>query len=391
MSIKLLGRTAADSRTVTFFEPLSMVLSRRYDSPAEQLEITFPFRGEVPDLTDIQVSHDADILFRGYCDEVIRASDDGGATVTISARSPGSYLLDNEAKPGEYQNLTARAYFNEALAPFGFKELTVPDESKRTASFTVAKGRSVWEAFTLLCFRLYGREPRITPTLGIAVGALPSEATMFIGNDPSADAARYCSLEYITRRSSALSEIVFRNRSTSYNQSLANPFGNPLKVRRRRYVIPIPEYYNSAANLDPYRRILHGELGVHSARVSLPRLYNVFPGRVVGLTAPQCGEQLLAVYGSKSSITRPAAAPVWCWRTRSICNSPRGRKNPRTCFSVRGIALSKGKLIRRKQCSNRPAGRPRRPSAPHLRGASCGSPPQLPLPAPWSRPRRRGG
>lgn len=299
MSIKLLGRAAADGTSITLLEPTAMTITRAYDSPAEMLEITFPHEGAIPDLTDIQVSHDQDILFRGYCDEIIRAVDDGGATVTINARSPGALLLDNEAKPASYQNITARVYFNEVLGPFGFKALTVPDEAKKAVSYTVPKGRSVWEAFSQLCFLLYGREPYLNDRMELRVEALPSAATMLVNNDPAVDAARYCSLEYITRRSSAISHITFKDQKGGYTQLLKNPFGNPLKVNRGRYVIPAPEFSATVPSLDAYQRIIRGERGVHSIALSLPKLYNIHPGRMIGVVAPLCGEQLMAAFGVK--------------------------------------------------------------------------------------------
>lgn len=298
MSIKLLARVASDSSTLTFLEPSSMTITRTYDTPAVMLEITFPYRGTVPDLTDIQVNHGSDILFRGYCDELIRSVDDEGYFVTINARSPGCLLSDNEAPPASYSNLTAQAYFNAELAPLGFSSLTLPNTTASAASFQVNKGHSVWEAFTQLCFRLYGREPHITENMGIVVETLSAVPVLEICNDPARDSARYCSLAYITRRSSAISKIISRDSSGSYSQTLQNPFGNPLLVNRRRYVIPAAEFC-SAQNLDAYQRILHGQRGIHSVQATLPKLYNLQPGQAVGLRTTQTDVQILNVYQSK--------------------------------------------------------------------------------------------
>ena len=298
MSIKLLGKSAVDNSTVTLLEPSSMTITRAYDTPAIMLEITFPTRELIPDLTNIQVNHGSEVLFFGYCDEIIRSIDDSGSFVTINARSPGSLLCDNEATPMTYTNLTAAGFFTAQLQPLGFSTLTVPNTTASTASFQVNKGFSVWEAFTQLCFRLYGREPYIKPDMSIVVEALPETANILISNDAAENALRYCSLEYITRRSSAISRIIYRDTDGDYSQLLANPFGNPLSVARTRYVIPAAEY-STVPSLDAYQRILHGERGVYSARITLPKLHNFYPGTILAFRDPLSGLRVMAVYQVK--------------------------------------------------------------------------------------------
>ena len=71
--------------------------------------------GPLDDLTKIQVKHGTDALFAGLCDEIVRSVDGNGAFVSISARTPGALLCDNEALPKTYTDLTAQAYFNAEL------------------------------------------------------------------------------------------------------------------------------------------------------------------------------------------------------------------------------------------------------------------------------------
>ena len=111
MSIELLGLTLGNE-TISLKEPSSMVITRAWDSPAWQLDITLPHEGPLDDLTKIQVKHGTDALFAGLCDEIVRSVDGNGAFVSISARTPGALLCDNEALPKTYTDLTAQAYFN---------------------------------------------------------------------------------------------------------------------------------------------------------------------------------------------------------------------------------------------------------------------------------------
>ena len=122
MSIEMLGMTL-DKQTISLKEPSTMIITRSWDSPAWQLDITFPHEGPLDDLNRIQVKHDSEGLFAGMCDEIVRSVDGNGAYVSISARTPGALLCDNEALPKTYTDLTAQAFFNTEIKPLGFHTL----------------------------------------------------------------------------------------------------------------------------------------------------------------------------------------------------------------------------------------------------------------------------
>ena len=298
MPIELMGLTLGNE-TLTLYNPSSMVITRAWDSPAAQLDITLPHKGAVDDLTRIQVRHGIEVLFAGYCDELVRSIDGDGAFLSISARTPGALLCDNEALPKTYTNLTAQDYFNAEIKTLGFKTLAVPDPTAAAATFQLNKGRSVWEAFSILCFRLYGREPHVTADNRLVVEALTGANPVTVSNTVSQTGVlRYCSLEYITRRSSPLSSVVYRDVGGAYSQLYNNPFGNEQNVRRNRYVIPAAEYTGKPA-LDGYRRIVKGQLGLHSVRVTVPGLVNIHPGQAVFLQTDMTGDLLTAAYQVK--------------------------------------------------------------------------------------------
>ena len=298
MSIELMGLTLGNE-TITLQNPSSMVITRAWDSPAYQLDITLPQAGPLDDLTKIQVKHGEDTLFAGFCDELVRSIDGNGAFISISARTPGALLCDNEALPKTYTNLTAQDFFNAEVKPLGFTGLQLPNTTASAATFQLNKGHSVWEAFCILCFRLYGREPHITAANTLVVERLSGENPAMITNDAETTGAlRYCSLEYITRRSSPLSTIVYRDVGGAYSQLYNNPYGNEQQVRRNRYVIPAAEYTGNPA-LDAYRRVTKAQLGLHSVRVTIPGLVNFSPGQAVYLDAKPTGGLLMAVYQAK--------------------------------------------------------------------------------------------
>ena len=157
----------------------------------------------------------------------------------------------------------------------------------------------MWEAFCILCFRLYGREPHITAGNTVVVETLTGDDPIIISNAVNETGVlRYCSLEYITRRSSPLSTIVYRDVGGAYSQLYNNPFGNEQQVRRNRYIIPAGEYTGNPA-LDAYRRVMKGQLGLHSARVTVPGLHNIAPGQATYLKSTISGNRLMAAYQVK--------------------------------------------------------------------------------------------
>ena len=126
-----------------------MVITRAWDSPAWQLDITLPHEGPLDDLTKIQVKHGTDALFAGLCDEIVRSVDGNGAFVSISARTPGALLCDNEALPKTYTDLTAQAYFNAELKTLGFTGLAAQYHRQR-GDLPAGERHSVGEAFCIL-------------------------------------------------------------------------------------------------------------------------------------------------------------------------------------------------------------------------------------------------
>ena len=191
------------------------------------------------------------------------------------------------------------AAMDAELKTLGFTGLSLPNTTASAATFQLGKGHSVWEAFCILCFRLYGREPHITAGNTVVVETLTGDDPIIISNAVNETGVlRYCSLEYITRRSSPLSTIVYRDVGGAYSQLYSNPFGNEQQVRRNRYIIPAGEYTGNPA-LDAYRRVMKGQLGLHSARVTVPGLHNIAPGQAIYLKSTISGNRLMAAYQVK--------------------------------------------------------------------------------------------
>ena len=87
MSIELLGLTLGNE-TISLKEPSSMVITRAWDSPAWQLDITLPHEGPLDDLTKIQVKHGTGRTLLRYLDA--HAADDFGVVVQGAGSTGGT-------------------------------------------------------------------------------------------------------------------------------------------------------------------------------------------------------------------------------------------------------------------------------------------------------------
>jgi len=262
----------------TLADPLELSLTRTLESPAQSLSITFALAaGSLPGVAvGASVRRGRETVFSGFCDQQTAREDRNGRTFTVQARSRGALLLDNEALPQTYYNVTAGELFRSHLRPYGFTRLEVPREVE-LGLFAVPKGMSEWEVFSAFCGRAYGRMPVVGKGDRVVVEQRDTAPKAAVTNRPGRQGLRYLSAEDILRRASVVSEMLVRDKQGNYSRTLENPFGNPWEVRRRRYIIPAAEYA-TAPLADGYQRFLEAQRGAHTAEVVLPGWADLWPG-----------------------------------------------------------------------------------------------------------------
>lgn len=263
--------------------PLSLSLVRTLESPAQSLSATFPMEeGSLPGVAvGAAVLRGGERVFDGFCDQQTAREDRDGRTFSLQARSRGGLLLDNEALPQTYYNLTTGELFRGCLRPYGFSRLSVPREVE-LGIFAVPKGRSEWEVFSAFCARAYGRAPVIGEGDRVVVEERLRSPRATVTNRPGSDGLRYLSAEDTLRRASVISEMVLRDKGGNYSRRVENPFGNPWRARRRRYLIPAAEYA-TAPLADGYQQFREAQRGAHTAEVVLPGWADLWPGDCVRL------------------------------------------------------------------------------------------------------------
>lgn len=265
------------------------------DSPAHSLEAACLWQGDpLPPLVEVELHRGSEVLFRGFCDQQKEQSSPQGRRLTLSARSRGSLLLDNEAKPQTYFRADTRDIFRAHVLPYGLTRLEVP-RVLSAGMFQVAKGRSEWEVFSAFCMRMYARWPWVDAGDGLRVAAPDRHPRGLISNRPEAPAAlRFHSLTRTLRRASVVHPIILRDREGNYGSAMDTPLGH-LNIRRRRYIIPAAEYATTPT-ADAYQKLNRSCLGFYSLETVLPGETALQLGEAVAVDDPLCGRRVLTVY-----------------------------------------------------------------------------------------------
>ncbi len=283
--------TYPDGQLYRLNHPFSVSLTRTLESPAQSLEASFPItQGILPGIAvRARLLRGGEEVFSGLCDQQVTREDEGGRSFTVQARSQGGLLLDNEALPRTYYHVTAREIFRQHLGPYGFTRFSAPGDHE-AGIFTVSKGMSEWEVFCAFCMRTFGRYPVVGKGDQVVVAERSRVPAAKVTNRPGEEGLRYLRVEDTLRRASVISEMVLRDKQGNYSRRLANPFGNPWKVQRRRYVIPAAEYATTPL-ADGYQRFLTAQRGVHTAEAVLPGWANLWPGDCIEMDTGGIGRQ----------------------------------------------------------------------------------------------------
>ncbi len=280
-----------DGQVNRLSHPLSVSVVRTLESPAQSLSASFPIvRGLLPGIAvGVRLLRGGVEVFSGFCDQQVTREDGEGRSFSVQARSRGGLLLDNEALPRTYYNITARELFRQHLRPYGFTRLSIPRDQE-AGIFTVSKGLCEWEVFSAFCMRAFGRYPVIGRGDRVVVEERSATPVAKVTNRPGEEGLRYLRVEDTLRRASVISEMVLRDHQGSYSRRLGNPFGNPWQAQRRRYVIPAAEYA-TVPLADGYQQFLTAQRGVHVAEAVLPGWADLWPGDCVEMDTGGIGRQ----------------------------------------------------------------------------------------------------
>lgn len=139
-------------------KPLSALLCRDAGTPADSL--TAVFYGALADeLAQVFVYKDGKEIFRGIADEQITYSGETEKTKLV-CRSMAALLIDNEACPCTFRDVSASLVFSRYAKPLGFTHFTGEDRTLR-GEFKIAKGESCWQVIEDFCTKAFGTFPSV--------------------------------------------------------------------------------------------------------------------------------------------------------------------------------------------------------------------------------------
>lgn len=229
--MRLEGLTPKGER-VALGAPIELTLRSDEDAPADDVTALLPAGGRPPVLAGLRVlGENGALLLEGPVDEQ-RLRLDGGATLELTARSRGAQLLDNQAEPQVYRDLSLPLLFERHVRPYGFSGW-LGDGGSFTGELRVEPGMSEWAVVEAFCRDWLRVVPRLT-----------AEGTLDASGIGRGGPLRFCnwgglpyfSLEERRRPCDLLSSLRVRTGPTAgYGLELQSERAVAWGVRRRRF------------------------------------------------------------------------------------------------------------------------------------------------------------
>ena len=255
-------------------EPLSLSLVSSLSSPAAGMSGRFTLPDFPPECLQARVEYAGRLLFEGGIDRQHTQVDERGVVLEIEARDKGAVLLDNEARPKAYENLTVQRMFQDLIAPHGFL-LVDSYPAINVPSFTIRKGQSLWDAFCTLARLSYGHLPHVRGDMVITAFPPGGETWVLGGKDYP-----FSSLSQTISHYNVLSRVLIRDAAGSYTTAVANPDAQSRGIRRTRYFIPAGEYACKPL-WDADQRIRRSMRQMMQVELELPGILELSPGETV--------------------------------------------------------------------------------------------------------------
>lgn len=215
-------------------QPVSLCINCETDVPADDITITFAMNS-VPPLAFLTVTENGSNIFMGIVDEQEKTIGADGTLIKITGRSMAALLLDNEAKPTNYTNLSDEVLFYNHIEPYGLTGF-LGDDASYIGNMSIDKGVTQWQVVEDYCGKKYNTVPRINEE-GIAVlnGSISQKKLLF--SNTIKRGMPYVSCKIKTKRHSMLSHIYVRTSpADGYTTTLINTTAVKKGVMRRRYL-----------------------------------------------------------------------------------------------------------------------------------------------------------
>ena len=283
--------TTLEGQNLLLGQPLSFVLKKSMDSPAHSLEVKFFRRQSCPRLHSIAT--DSLGQFYGIVDQQTASMSSRGVVLSIEARSQGGLLLDNEAAPQAYYNISLRDIFSRHIAPYGFR--LEADYNPRLSAFVVGRGMAEWQVLAHFCAGALGRQPRMKGAATVSLMPLPNQEPMVLGTQRQRGQLPFIAVEDTFKRAGIPSLLMLKTDRNSYTAVEENPLAVQLLLQRTRY-LSFSQEFGGQSGQDAAARIRAANLGLRLITVTLPGFPPVELGDSVELQSEVCNAQGMFVY-----------------------------------------------------------------------------------------------
>ena len=259
--------------------PASLRVRRSTDSPAEGMSGSFPVSSAPREIVRVRVLRGGDQIFEGRPDAQRLTFSQDGMLLTLESRSKGAILLDNEAMPETVHFATTHAMFDRLIGRHGF--ILIAPGHTMLPEFTVRKGLTLWDAFSIFVRRIHGRLPFVNGDMVMISQTDPGTNIVIGGAD-----LPFSRLEHDISYYNPISRVFIRDDEGSYSTFVSNPDTAQRQILRERYLIPAGEFA-AVPRWDSLSRIRRSMRQMRSVQVTLPGYHEIRPGRGIVIEHPQ--------------------------------------------------------------------------------------------------------
>jgi hypothetical protein len=179
----------------------------------------------------VKIFVDKRLFFDGVVDEQVTKQCNNNFELKIVARNKVAILLDNQAKPGLYQNVPLNEVFERHAKCYGFKTM-LADSNPKLDSLLVKIGASEWHVLELFCKRAIGSSPRVTGDCVLDVRKKTPGKLFNFKNTGGGQI--YSSVSVTNRRYGAVSSVYVKGQNHEYGVCVPNlkVIGHEIAVKR---------------------------------------------------------------------------------------------------------------------------------------------------------------
>ncbi|MGN1081142.1 MAG: hypothetical protein ACI4QV_03550 [Acutalibacteraceae bacterium] len=229
-----LNFTDTEQCSYSFEDIISMNLVKSFYVPADQLTVSFYADGSISRFRDVSVYRGNDLIFFGSVDTQEFDIDKKGKRMTVTARSDGAKLIDNQAKPKVYSYPSLSQIISEHVKPYGISADDY-DSALQLIDFVITPGTSEWEVISCFFSELLDGMPRVDEHSKLICKKLGTYSYFTLSD--SIDSARhYYSLRKKYKSSHLTSHMYILNSQTGiYSNTVEDSICQNYGVFRKEY------------------------------------------------------------------------------------------------------------------------------------------------------------